>query len=123
VLAAGGIADGRGLAAALVLGASGAMLGTRFEASREALVPAWVTGLIVDGRCEDTERHHVFNVAEGGTGPISGPNAPCVTRLSTSGAGARTSLRRTPSAGRPIRKLLTAETVQFNGSARARPST
>jgi nitronate monooxygenase len=38
VLAAGGIADGRGLAAALVLGAAGALIGTRFQASLEALV-------------------------------------------------------------------------------------
>ena len=36
VLAAGGIADGRGLAAALVLGAQGANVGTRFLASEEA---------------------------------------------------------------------------------------
>ena len=36
--AAGGIADGRGLAAALLLGAEGALIGTRFWASREALV-------------------------------------------------------------------------------------
>ena len=36
VLASGGIADGRGLAAALMLGASGASLGTRFLASAEA---------------------------------------------------------------------------------------
>lgn len=38
LLAAGGIADGRGLAAALMLGADGALVGTRFWASREALV-------------------------------------------------------------------------------------
>lgn len=38
LLAAGGIADGRGLAAALVLGADGALVGTRLWASREALV-------------------------------------------------------------------------------------
>ena len=38
VVAAGGIADGRGLAAALVLGAAGVNLGTRFLASREAPV-------------------------------------------------------------------------------------
>ncbi len=38
VIAAGGIADGRGLAAALVLGAQGANLGTRFLASAEAPV-------------------------------------------------------------------------------------
>lgn len=36
VVAAGGIADGRGLAAMLMLGASGVLLGTRFYASREA---------------------------------------------------------------------------------------
>ena len=36
VLAAGGIADGRGLAAALALGADGALLGTRFLASDES---------------------------------------------------------------------------------------
>lgn len=39
VLAAGGIADGAGLAAALLLGADGAMLGTRFLATREAPIP------------------------------------------------------------------------------------
>ena len=38
VIAAGGIADGRGLAAAIVLGARGVQLGTRFLASREAPV-------------------------------------------------------------------------------------
>ena len=36
VVAAGGLADGRGLAAALMLGASGALMGTRFYATREA---------------------------------------------------------------------------------------
>jgi len=36
VLAAGGIADGRGLAAAIMLGADGVLLGTRFLASRES---------------------------------------------------------------------------------------
>lgn len=39
VLAAGGIADGRGLAAALVLGAAGVNVGTRFLATVEAQVP------------------------------------------------------------------------------------
>ena len=36
VVAAGGIADGRGLAAALMLGAAGVLMGTRFYASQEA---------------------------------------------------------------------------------------
>ena len=38
LLAAGGIADGRGLAAALMLGADGVLKGTRFWAAQEALV-------------------------------------------------------------------------------------
>ena len=38
VVAAGGVADGRGLAAALALGASGAWIGTRFLASDEVVV-------------------------------------------------------------------------------------
>ncbi|KAL4911623.1 hypothetical protein BDW74DRAFT_143296 [Aspergillus multicolor] len=38
LLAAGGIVDGRGLAASLALGASGAVMGTRFLASLEAKV-------------------------------------------------------------------------------------
>src|SRR5262249_37713043 len=38
VVAAGGIADGRGLAAVLALGASGAWIGTRFLASNEAAI-------------------------------------------------------------------------------------
>ena len=40
VVAAGGIADGRGLAAALALGAAGAWIGTRFLASNEAAMRA-----------------------------------------------------------------------------------
>lgn len=38
VIAAGGIADGRGMAAALMLGAEGVQIGTRFVASTEAQV-------------------------------------------------------------------------------------
>ena len=39
VVAAGGIADGRGLAAALMLGCSGVLMGTCFAASRESIWP------------------------------------------------------------------------------------
>jgi len=44
---AGGIADGRGLIAALALGASGVLLGTRFVATRESMAPEfWKKGLL-----------------------------------------------------------------------------
>lgn len=69
VLAAGGIADGRGLAAALVLGAAGALVGTRFQASLEALVSAAVTKAIIEGRGEDTERSRVLDIARGAPWP------------------------------------------------------
>ena len=69
VLAAGGIADGRGLAAALALGAAGALIGTRFQASLEALVPAAVTKAIIDGGGEDTERSRVLDIARGAPWP------------------------------------------------------
>src|SRR5215472_16574818 len=39
VIAAGGIADGRGLVAATALGAAGVLLGTRFVATRESMAP------------------------------------------------------------------------------------
>ena len=38
VIAAGGIADGRGMAAAFMLGAEGIQMGTRFVASKESIV-------------------------------------------------------------------------------------
>jgi nitronate monooxygenase len=50
-LAAGGIADGRGLAAALVLGTDGVLVGTRLWASSEALVkPRHHQAIVETGR-------------------------------------------------------------------------
>ena len=49
VLAAGGIADGRGVAAALALGAAGALIGTRFLATAEALADPAVKKAIIEG--------------------------------------------------------------------------
>ena len=40
VVAAGGIADGRGMAAAFMLGAEGVQMGTRFVAAKESIVHA-----------------------------------------------------------------------------------
>lgn len=61
VIAAGGIADGRGIAAALLLGASAVQIGTGFLRCPEAQIhPAWAAAL---GRCapEDTLVSRVFS--------------------------------------------------------------
>jgi nitronate monooxygenase len=65
VLAAGGIADGRGLAAALMLGAQGAMLGTRFSAASEALTHERAKAQIVTARAVDTAQTRVFDIIRG----------------------------------------------------------
>ncbi|MGC5616198.1 NAD(P)H-dependent flavin oxidoreductase [Georgenia sp. Z1491] len=49
VIACGGIADGRGLAAARALGAAGVSMGTRFVATAESRVHARIKQAIVDG--------------------------------------------------------------------------
>jgi NAD(P)H-dependent flavin oxidoreductase YrpB (nitropropane dioxygenase family) len=54
VLSAGGIADGRGLAAALALGAEGVLLGTRFMATPEAPIHANFKQAIVMSDGHDT---------------------------------------------------------------------
>lgn len=69
VLAAGGVADGRGVAASLVLGAAGALLGTRFQATVEALADPAVTRAIVEGQGEHTERSSVLDIARGSDWP------------------------------------------------------
>lgn len=63
VLAAGGIADGRGLAAALMLGASGVVLGTRFYAAREAAGFDAAKRRIVDATGDETLRGIVFDIS------------------------------------------------------------
>ncbi|MBI5616045.1 MAG: nitronate monooxygenase [Gammaproteobacteria bacterium] len=65
LLAAGGIADGRGLAAALLLGADGAVIGTRFWAAREALTAdaAIARGLAASG--DETVRTAAIDALRG----------------------------------------------------------
>jgi nitronate monooxygenase len=65
VIAAGGIADGRGLAAALALGASGVLCGTGFFASDESLASDNAKQAVVRGSGDCTERSAVFDLARG----------------------------------------------------------
>lgn len=63
LLAAGGIADGRGLAAALMLGADGVLVGTRLWASQEALVKQGHHDAIVETSGDGTLRTRVADIA------------------------------------------------------------
>lgn len=61
VVAAGGIADGRGLAAVLMLGAHGGLIGTRFYASNEALGHDRFKQRLADANGDETTRTTVFD--------------------------------------------------------------
>ena len=62
VVAAGGLSDGRGLAAALMLGAAGILVGTRFWATPEALGSDRAKQLLITARSDDTVRTRVFDI-------------------------------------------------------------
>ena len=54
VIAAGGVADGRGMAAAFALGAEGVQVGTRFMCASECTVHGDVQEMILKARDRDT---------------------------------------------------------------------
>lgn len=62
LLGAGGIADGRGLAALLLLGADGAMIGSRLWASAEALASPMAKAQALASSGDDTARSPIFDV-------------------------------------------------------------
>jgi enoyl-[acyl-carrier protein] reductase II len=65
VIAAGSIIDGRGLAAALMLGAEGVLVGTRFLATPEAPIPAYWKNTIVEARSESIVQNDVSDTVWG----------------------------------------------------------
>ena len=65
VVAAGGITDGRGLAAVLMLGAEGAWLGTCFVASPEAARQHWEKKRLVEAGSDDTVLTKVYHLVRG----------------------------------------------------------
>jgi NAD(P)H-dependent flavin oxidoreductase YrpB (nitropropane dioxygenase family) len=69
VLAAGGFADGRGLVAALALGADGILLGTRFLATVESPLHPNFKQAIVDSDGHDTQLSEIPDIASGQVWP------------------------------------------------------
>ncbi len=69
VLAAGGIVDGRGLAAALCQGAAGVLMGTRFLATPEAPIAAVHKQAILDAAPGATVASELFDIIWGDAWP------------------------------------------------------
>jgi len=70
VAMAGGVGDGRGLAAALMLGAQGVVLGTRFYACKEAAGHPNAKTKIVETSGDDTVRSIVFDISRRNIWPM-----------------------------------------------------
>jgi pyridoxal biosynthesis lyase PdxS len=83
-VAAGGIADGRGLAAALALGAAGVNFGSRFLASQEAPIPPGWKKAIVDAASEDFVQVDFLNDVRPVPGAVG--TAPACVRLAAPAA-------------------------------------
>jgi nitronate monooxygenase len=62
LLAAGGVADGRGLAAALMLGADGVLVGSRLWATTESLAAAGAKNQATQTNGDGTARSKVFDI-------------------------------------------------------------
>jgi NAD(P)H-dependent flavin oxidoreductase YrpB (nitropropane dioxygenase family) len=69
VLVAGGIADGAGIAATLVLGADGVLLGTRFLATDEAPLPDGYKRAILESDGHDTVITEIPDIVSGTVWP------------------------------------------------------
>jgi enoyl-[acyl-carrier protein] reductase II len=82
VLAAGGVADGRGLAAALVLGAQGANVGTRFLASHEASADKDWKQSILEAQSQDAVRFEAWKEIFPAAGEGAYETVPRVMRTS-----------------------------------------
>lgn len=105
VLAAGGIADGRGLAAALALGAAGAVIGTRFLATPEALIPPAYTKALLEHGGDDTERSRVLDIVRDSGWPDRYTARTVRTRFLDRWRDAEDRLRGDPEARRAFQRM------------------
>ncbi|NIF20418.1 NAD(P)H-dependent flavin oxidoreductase [Candidatus Pantoea multigeneris] len=92
LIGAGGIADGRGVAAAFDLGMDGAMLGTRFLASDEAIPSLKVKQRLVDAVASDTVRTRIFDDVRGISWPAPYSGRAIANAFSTEWIGKEAAL-------------------------------
>ena len=92
VVAAGGITDGRGLAAALMLGADGVLMGTRFYASNEAAGNAAAKERIVAAGGDNTFRSILFDIVRRNVWPAPYTGRLLLNNFSTRWRGRETEL-------------------------------
>ena len=93
VIAAGGIADGRGIAAALMLGAEGVWLGTRFIATTESGVSDAYRARVITSSADDTVLTDVFDLATGMPWPDGVSGRAIVNQFSERWHGREDALR------------------------------
>ena len=121
VLAGGGIASARSLAAVLAAGASGAWVGTRLAACPEALTGDGSRRALIAARATDTTITRVFDVAArpalAGAVPVAGAGQRLRRALDGQGGRARSG-----SAGPGAGPSITAETAGSPPSTPARAS-
>ncbi|KPV53580.1 2-nitropropane dioxygenase [Kouleothrix aurantiaca] len=92
VLAAGGVADRRGLAAVLMLGAAGASLGTRFVASDEWGGGDWEQQAVLDATTDDTIRTSLYDQIRGAAFPADIADRVLRNRFNTAWNGRTTAI-------------------------------
>lgn len=94
LLAAGGIADGRGLAAALMLGADGVLMGTRYWATKEAEIHDAAKARVLPANGDNTIRTTVYDIIREKAWPENYSGRLMVNDFISSWHGRETELRR-----------------------------
>lgn len=122
VVAAGGIADGRGFAAALMLGAQGIWMGTRFVTSREWGGPGWEQAAVLAATSDDTIQTRLYDIIA--ERPFPGRTRTECSAMPSSSAGRIARPRYPPTGMRSLPKstrVPLVPTCPLPASARASP--
>lgn len=115
VVAAGGVADGRGLAAALMLGASGVLMGTRFYATVESAGHPNAKARIVSATGDETIRSILFDIARRNVWPAPYNGRVLRNSFSQEWEGRETALLQRPEEAERYRQA--RELCDFNVAA------